>query len=92
VKQPRSDPGTPSLQQQLDEHLRKSAARRSSEVNDAIAGAKDALAATGIAQRAHAVGDSVPDFALPNAVGKPVALSDLLERGPVVLAFYRGVW
>jgi peroxiredoxin len=31
-------------------------------------------------------------FALPDALGRQVALSDLLERGPVVIAFYRGEW
>ncbi len=34
------------------------------------------------------VGDRAPDFTLPDTDGKPVRLSKLLERGPVVLAFY----
>ena len=34
------------------------------------------------------VGDRAPDFALPNAEGKPVRLSELLSKGPVVLYFY----
>lgn len=38
------------------------------------------------------VGDQAPDFALPNAMGREVRLSALLERGPVVLTFYRGAW
>jgi peroxiredoxin len=38
------------------------------------------------------VGDSAPDFELPNASGDMVRLSSLLERGPVVLVFYRGAW
>lgn len=38
------------------------------------------------------VGSRAPDFVLPNAFGKPVRLSDLLARGPVVLTFYRGGW
>lgn len=36
------------------------------------------------------VGDAAPDFTLPNAFGHPVRLRDLLDRGPVVLTFYRG--
>jgi peroxiredoxin len=39
-----------------------------------------------------AVGDHAPDFTLPDALGHPVALADLLDRGPVVLVFYRGEW
>ena len=38
------------------------------------------------------VGDTAPDFTLPNAVGESVRLYDLLKKGPVVLSFYRGTW
>jgi peroxiredoxin Q/BCP len=34
------------------------------------------------------VGDRAPDFTLPDTDGKPVTLSTLLEKGPVILAFY----
>lgn len=33
-------------------------------------------------------GDQVPDFTLPDQTGTPVALSELLANGPVVLFFY----
>lgn len=39
-----------------------------------------------------AVGNKAPPFALPNATGKMVSLSDLLQHGAVVLTFYRGIW
>lgn len=38
------------------------------------------------------VGETAPDFALPNASGKSVASKELLKSGPVVLTFYRGGW
>lgn len=38
------------------------------------------------------IGESAPDFALPNQRGETVRLSDRLSRGPAVLSFYRGVW
>ncbi len=38
------------------------------------------------------VGDQAPNFTLPDALGKPVALSDLLVKGPVIVTFYRGEW
>ena len=41
---------------------------------------------------ALAVGDRAADFELPNARGQRVRLADRLERGPVVLIFYRGAW
>jgi peroxiredoxin len=34
------------------------------------------------------VGDSAPDFSLPDGKGGKVALSDFLGKQPVVLAFY----
>jgi peroxiredoxin Q/BCP len=34
------------------------------------------------------VGDKAPDFTLPDTEGKPVSLSHLLAKGPVILAFY----
>jgi len=41
---------------------------------------------------ALAVGERAADFELPNARGQRVRLADRLERGPVVLIFYRGAW
>lgn len=38
------------------------------------------------------VGETAPDFSLPNAFGKSVSLYEQLEKGPVVLVFYRGAW
>lgn len=38
------------------------------------------------------VGDVAPDFSLPNATGNLVSLSDFLQRGIVVIKFYRGAW
>ncbi len=43
---------------------------------------------SGIAQ----TGAMFPDFVLPSAEGRLVALADQLARGPVVLSFFRGEW
>ena len=43
-------------------------------------------------ERAIKLGDTAPDFALPDAAGKSVVLTDVLRSGPVVLTFYRGGW
>ena len=34
------------------------------------------------------VGDKAPDFTLPDTEGRPVTLSKLLEKGPVIVFFY----
>lgn len=51
-----------------------------------------ALEASGIAETVLREGDTVPDFELPDALGRPVRLGDLLADGPVILSFYRGQW
>ena len=48
--------------------------------------------ATGILDRAINVGDYAPEFKLNNAVGKEISLYDELEKGPIVLVWYRGGW
>jgi peroxiredoxin len=47
---------------------------------------------SGQAQRARKAGDRAPEFTLQDPEGKPVASRDLLQRGPLVLTFYRGIW
>ncbi len=47
---------------------------------------------SGIADKALKVGDKAPDFTLPNVRGESVSLSDILAKGPAVVAFYRGAW
>lgn len=83
---------TTSLQDDLDAHAAKSRAGRDPEVNTALAATADRLRAEGMLATAHGVGASAPDFTLPNAVGKDVSLQAMLERGPVVLVWYRGGW
>jgi peroxiredoxin len=39
-----------------------------------------------------AVGEQIPEFVLPNAYGQEVSSKELLERGPLVISFYRGEW
>jgi peroxiredoxin len=39
-----------------------------------------------------AIGDQAPEFSLPDPLGRPVSLGRLLQRGPVVVTFYRGEW
>jgi peroxiredoxin len=51
-----------------------------------------AVAASGIVEKAHKVGDKAEPFELPDATGKKVKLADLLAKGPVVVTWYRGGW
>lgn len=57
-----------------------------------IADAADHLVRSGLPLRVKRTGDAAPDFALAAAGGRPVVLSDLLRRGPVVMSVFRGEW
>ncbi|HHJ34732.1 MAG TPA: AhpC/TSA family protein [Gammaproteobacteria bacterium] len=46
----------------------------------------------GMAEQAINVGDSFPDFDLPNADNQASPLSAFLDDGPLVISFYRGAW
>ncbi len=77
----------PSLQSQLDEIIEQIPESIRSRIKEDTSD----LDASGVA-RGLAVGDAAPNFTLPDALGRPVTLSDLLEKGPVALTFYRGEW
>jgi len=46
----------------------------------------------GITKNALKVGDQMPSFKLQNAVGEIVQSEELLEKGPLIISFYRGAW
>lgn len=50
------------------------------------------LCQSGAGSRAPRIGERFADFALPDSHGHPVALHQLLDRGPLVLGFLRGRW
>lgn len=50
------------------------------------------LQSLNIGATAPKVGDHFPHFALPNAMGARIAVSDLFADGPLVLSFNRGGW
>ena len=81
-----------SLAEQLDA-IRAGAAKRVPEEQRMImAEATNALLESGILEGAPKIGDQLPEFTLRNAEGDEVRSTDLLERGPLVLTFFRGTW
>lgn len=50
------------------------------------------LAATGITDQALQLGQTMPDFELPDATGKLVSSSELRAQGLLLISFYRGNW
>lgn len=62
------------------------------EVLDVLVRTTEDQVKSGIADKALKVGDTVPDFTLPNVRGEAVTLSDVLDKGQAIVAFYRGAW
>ncbi len=50
------------------------------------------LRESGIMERALKVGERSPTFVLENQHGVAVSSQALLDRGPLVINFYRGKW
>ncbi len=53
------------------------------------AGIKEAVTMT---TKAIAIDEKAPLFVAKDHQGKTIVLSELLEKGPVILVFYRGQW
>lgn len=58
----------------------------------ALAAAIDRLRMLQLVEQGLAVGDVLPDFALPDQNGRIVTSDDLLAHGPVAVTFFRGPW
>lgn len=50
------------------------------------------LLESGLADRALKEGARFPRATLPDQLGRPIDIASLLERGPLVVVFYRGGW
>jgi peroxiredoxin len=66
------------------------------KINPTFAEAVDRLVArlheAGAGMAAPAPGDEMPNFLLPDDMGHLVSLEEILQKGPVALAFHRGHW
>ena len=58
----------------------------------ALEGSVAELAQTGLVRQAVKAGDRAPLFRLRSNTGDFVSLSEALDRGPVVVSFFRGGW
>jgi len=47
---------------------------------------------SGIARIALGVGETAPEFSLPDWRGALYRSQELLKKGPLILTFYRGSW
>lgn len=81
-----------SLANQLQEYQQGFLEKAPEEAVSVMQKATTELELSGIVNNSLKVGDTAPDFTLPNAVGESVQISALLANGPVIINFYRGEW
>ena len=81
-----------SLKERLDATRAASAARVPADKRAIMTRATADLRASGILQKVLAVGQPAPEFSAPNHDGRMIASRDLIERGPLVISFFRGAW
>ena len=80
------------LQQQIDRFVALGANLVPEEVVKDGMSPIGQLIESGAAEKALKEDEQAPDFTLPDALGQPVTLSQLLTQGPVIIIFYRGEW
>lgn len=80
-----------SLKEQLDEMKQKIAGNVPEAAAAFDADAND-MVKRGVGTGGPQVGESAPNFTLPDQLGRDVSLKELCANGPVVVSFYRGGW
>lgn len=80
------------LQEQIDRFDALGAPYVPEEMAKQVKSHIEHLVTSGAAELALKEGEQAPDFTLPDALGQPVTLSQLLTQGPVIIIFYRGQW
>jgi peroxiredoxin len=81
-----------SLQAQLDVCRHAFEASASPSVVAAMEGSLAELAQTGLVRQAVKAGEMAPLFRLRTRNGGFVSLSEVLDRGPAVISFFRSAW
>ena len=80
------------LPEKMTEFKKNFEARAPKEALEIMHRATRRLKDSEILKYAPQPGNKAPDFTLEDTEGKALTLSRLLEKGPVVLGFYRGRW
>lgn len=81
-----------NLQNTLNSMKEASEAGMEPEVKAVMHKATNDLANSGIIERVLQPGAKIPHFSLPDEQEIIIKSQDLLQKGPLVVSFYRGVW
>jgi hypothetical protein len=81
-----------SLQENLNELKKQSSTKIPAPAMEIMGRATRDLQSSGILDKVLKPGNKVPLFSLPDAQGNIISTQDLLDKGSLVVCFYRGVW
>lgn len=81
-----------TLKENIDSVMQELSTQISEEQMRALNECIEELVSSRIINKALKVYNNSVDFTLPDTNGKPVSLKEKLNRGPVILKFYRGHW
>jgi hypothetical protein len=81
-----------TLQAKLDKQKKQSLTQIPETAQAIMSRATEELQKSEILDKILKAGNKAPEFSLPSAEGKIVSSKDLIEKGPLVVCFYRGVW
>ena len=83
---------SPTLAETLKEISKNNEKRIPADKRAIMAQANDDLRNSGIMDDIVTVGCTIPPFSLKNQEDEAISSQELLENGPLVLSFFRGVW
>ncbi|MEM7263721.1 MAG: hypothetical protein AAF488_17165 [Planctomycetota bacterium] len=81
-----------SLKERLDRIKAGFVKKASDSIQKTIAASNQAIWDSGLLDGLPDVGSKMPSFELHDSEGRAVSSGKLLERGPLVITFYRGLW
>jgi len=82
----------PNLKEQLVAKAEEIATKIPEEPRGIMGQKTEALEMSGLAVKSVGLEHEFPQFELDNATGETIKLGVLLEKGPLVISFYRGGW
>ncbi|MCL8535523.1 AhpC/TSA family protein [Chryseobacterium gallinarum] len=80
------------LAKQLEHLNQELSSQLPQEILNAFGKSIGDLKAKRIEENSIRLGDQIPEFSLPNALGKIISSEEILKDGKIILAFYRGSW
>ena len=81
-----------SLREDISKLIEQSSKNIPPETLNIMSADTERLKQSGIIDKNLKIGDKIPSFSLPNVKGETITSAELLNRGPLVLSFYRGGW